>query len=115
MAMTKMGKDLPLKHSLTKFLLSYRAAPHTATEMKPDELFLHRSVRMQLTLVQPNFGATVEKHQTAQKKAHDNMKPFPEYSEGASVMVRNQQGKQKWLPGCILKQKGYLLRVGSRV
>jgi len=41
-------------------------------------------------------GATMEKKkQTDQKKVHDNSKPFPVYSERASVMVRNQQGKQK--------------------
>jgi len=89
MAMAKMGKGLPLKHRLTKFLLSYRTTPHTTTEMRPDELFLRRRVRTRLTLVQPNLRATVEKHQTDQKKAHDNSKPFPVYSEGASVRVRN--------------------------
>jgi len=98
--MAKMCEDLPLKHRLTKFLLSYQTTPHGTTEIRPDKLFLQSRVRTQLTSVQPNLGATVEKYQTTQKEAHDNTKP---YLEGASVMVRNQRGKQKWLPGCILK------------
>ena len=115
--MAKMGKSLPLKR-LMKFLLEYRTTPHTMTEMRPDELFLHRRARTRLILVQPDLGARVERHRLAQKRTHDNTNCLPMFAKGASVMVRNHWGNQKWVPGCIIKQKGpvrYLVRVGSRV
>jgi len=49
-------------------------------------------VRTHLTLVQPDLGATVERHQLAQKWTHDNMKRLPMFVKGATFMVRNHCG-----------------------
>ena len=39
---------------LARFLLVYRTTPHSNTEMRPDELFIHQHLRICLTLTQPN-------------------------------------------------------------
>ena len=117
-AVKKMDSGLSLKRRLARFLLIYRTTPHATTEMRPDELFLHRRLQTRLTLVQPNLSRTVEKHQLKQKSAHDNSKPLVSFTKGQTVLVYNQRGMPKWITGRILQQKGpvsYLVRVGSRV
>lgn len=113
-----MDSELSLKRRLARFLLVYRTTPQATTEMRPDELFLHRRLRTRLTLLQPSLLATVEKHQRKQKEAHDNGKPLVLFTKGETVLVRNQKGTPKWTAGRVLRQKGpvsYLIRVGSRV
>ena len=117
-AVKKMDSELSLKRRLARFLLVYRTTPQATTEMRPDELFLHRRLRTRLTLLQPSLLATVEKHQHKQKEAHDNGKPLVLFTKGDTVLVRNQKGTPKWTAGRVLRQKGpvsYLVRVGSRV
>ena len=117
-AMKKMGNQLPLAQRLARFLLAYRTTPHTTTEMRPDELFLHRKLRTRLTLIKPNLFTTVQKHQLQQKQAHNNKKALAVFKEGTRVLVRNHRGIPKWLNGKILKQKrpvSYLVRVGSSI
>lgn len=86
-AMKKMGNQLSLPQRLAKFLLVYRATPHTTTEMRPDELFLRRKLRTRLTLIQPSLFAMVQKHQLQQKCGHDNSKPPTVFSKVALVLV----------------------------
>jgi len=86
--------------------------------MHPDELFLHWHLRTCLTLTQPNLSPTIEKHQQQQKQSHDKRTALVTFSKGETVLVRNQRGKERWLPGRIVKQKGpvtYLVRVGSQI
>ena len=41
-AVKKMDNALSLQRRLARFLLIYRTTPQATTEMRPDELFLHR-------------------------------------------------------------------------
>ena len=69
-----MDTTTPLKERLSRFLLVYRSSPHAATEMRPDELFLHQRIRTHLSLLSPNLLPTVEKYQQKQKDARDGKK-----------------------------------------
>ena len=117
-AIKKMEATIPLSTRLARFLLIYRTTPHSTTEMHPDELFLHWHLRTCLTLTQPNLSPTIEKHQQQQKQSHDKRTELVIFSKDETVLVRNQRGKERWLPGRIVKQKGpvtYLVRVGSQI
>ena len=96
-ATKKMGTTLPLSTRLARYLLMYRTTPHSTTEMRPDELFLHRHLRTRLTLTQPNLTPTVEKHQQQQKQSHDKKTPLVYFANNESVLVRNTKGKERWL------------------
>ena len=117
-AMKKMGTALPLSTRLARFLLMYHTTPHATTEMRPDELFLHRHLRTRLTLTQPDLSPIVEKHQQQQKKSHDKKNPLVTFAKQEPVLVRNQRGKKAWLRGTIIKQKGpvtYLVQIGTQI
>ena len=62
-ATKKMETTIALNTRLTRFLLVYGTTPHATTEMRPDELFIHRHLRTCLTLTQLNLAPTIEKHQ----------------------------------------------------
>ena len=92
--------------------------PHKTTEMRPDELILHRKLRTRITLIQPSLLTTVQKHHHQQKCAHDNTKALSVFDKGEQVLVRNHRGTPIWQKGQILRQKGpvtYLVRVGPKV
>ena len=86
--------------------------------MRPDELFIHRHLRTRLTLTQSNLAPTIEKHQQQQKRSHDQRNHVVTFFKDESVLVRNQRGGKRWVPGRIVRQKGpvtYLVRVGIRI
>ena len=52
--------NLPDPHQkLMNFLLSYRSTPHSTTNTRPSELFLHQSLRTRLDLLRPELGVAV--------------------------------------------------------
>ena len=60
----------------------------------------------------------MEKCQQKQKVYHDGKRLLQTYKEGEKVLVLNNRGKTKWLPGTIVQQKSpvtYLVKVGSRM
>jgi len=117
-AIKKMETTIPLSTRLARLLLIYQTTPHSTTEMWPDELFLHRHLRTRLTLTQLNLSPTIEKHQQQQKQSHDKRTDLVTFSKDETVLVRNQRGKEQWLSGRIVKQKGpvtYLVQVGSQI
>ncbi len=87
--------------------------------MRPDELFVKRRLRTRLSLVQPDLQPTIDRAQTQQDKCSNaHAKDRPPFIAGEAVMVRNERGTTKWLPGVIQRQKGlytYLVQVGGRV
>ena len=117
-ATKKMGTTIALNTRLARFLLVYRTTSHATTEMRPDELFIHRHLRTRLTLTQPNLAPTIEKHQQQQKRSHDQRNHLVIFSKNESELVRNQRGGKRWVLGRIVRQKGpvtYLVRVGTRI
>ena len=72
-AIKKMGTALPLSIRLARFLLMYRTTPHSTTEMRPDELFLHQHLRTRLTLTQPSLSPPL-KSTNANKRSHMTQK-----------------------------------------
>ena len=53
-----------------RFLLQYRATPHTTTGMSPAELMFGRRLRTRLDAIKPDLRLTVESRQLKQKE-HD--------------------------------------------
>ena len=91
-ATKKMGTTIALNTRLARFLLVNRTTPHATTEMRPDELFIHRHLRTHFTLTQPNLAPTIEKHQQQQKWSHDQRNHLVTFSKDESVLVRDQRG-----------------------
>jgi len=56
---------------LARFLLMYRNTPNATTAQSPAELLFHRTLRTQLSLLQPNVSDTVIHSKASQKEQHD--------------------------------------------
>ena len=91
-ATKKMGTALPSSTKLARFLLMYHSTPHSTTEMRPDELFLHRHLRTRLTLTQPNLIPTIDKHQQQQKKAYDTKTPLLTFTQSRISSSKKPEG-----------------------
>lgn len=112
--------QLSIRHRLASFLLKYRATPHTVTGVSPAELFLKRQLRTRLSLLKPDVGRRVVAKQNEQKKHHDKGRTAVRtFTPQQKVYVRNfRGGKEKWIPGTIVKPLGpltYLVRVGEKI
>ena len=63
----KAGRNDGWSIQLENFLLSYRTTPHTTTNTSPSSLFLGRSIRTRLDLIQPNIERCVVEKQAIHK------------------------------------------------
>ena len=52
-----------IQTKLSRFLMSYRATPHTTTEETSAKLFLKRSLRTRLDLLKPNLEDKITQKQ----------------------------------------------------
>ena len=87
--MSKMQKGATVSQQLSSFLLSYRTTPHSTTNMTPAELFMNRTLRTRLDLIQPNLETAVTKAQGRQKAYHDTKAKESRYLIGTSEMGLN--------------------------
>ena len=102
-----------INQKLARFLLSYRASPHSTTQVSPAELFLGRRIRTRLDVLRPNLGNKIQRKTTPSKS---NVRMF---QEGDSIWTRDYRGfSEKWVHGIILHQLGpvtYKVKVGDLV
>ena len=114
------GSVLSMEHRLANFLLMYRCTPHSVTGSPPSELFLQRQLRNRFSLLKPDIAKTMEARQETQVKQHDCGRVKQRVFEARQVVrVQNfRGGKEKWVPGVIVKKLGtltFLVKVGERV
>ena len=108
-AMTaKCHKGVSVSQQLSSFLLSYRTTPHSTTNVTPAELFMNRSLRTRLDLIQPKVESSVNTAQGRQKASHDRKAKETQYVIGQNVMVKNFRNGPQWLPGVLVEQLGTL-------
>ena len=98
---------------IAKSLLVYRNAPHSTTGAAPSVLLMGRRLRTRLDLVFPSVHEHVKQKQykVLERSANLNVRSFV---EGENVLARNNQGKEKLIPGVVTKVLGsrhYMVRV----
>ena len=87
------------KRELSKFLLNYRATPHTTTNVAPAELLYNRKIRTKLpnvTTESKKHGEVKERDATAKKKMKNyadarSRAKLSEIKEGDTVLVRQKK------------------------
>lgn len=115
-ALKKMeGDPGSLVQKLSKFLLAYRNAAHSLTNETPAQLFLKRSLRTKLSLLQPDHEDVVEarnekivlKHKGTTSKVLE---------VGHNVLCKNfAKNGCSWVHGKIIAQEGsltYIVQLG---
>ena len=116
---SKIEPRISLQLGLSSFLFSYRNTPHTVTGQTPAELFLKRTPRTRLSLLNPNLAQHVEEDQTKVKQQHDAGRSRTRcFLRGDMVLVCNFRGKAKWQRGTVILRIGHLayqVRVGERM
>ena len=101
--------DLPIQERLSKFLLTYRLTPHSATGIAPAELFMGHRPHSLLDNLRPDLSLKVGSRQVKQKLSHDNSKPICTFAVGEVVSAENFTGKSpKWSPGSMAEVTGPL-------
>ena len=95
-----------LHHRLAEFLLEYCATLHATTNVAPCELFLKRKLWTHFDLMLPNLKGYVTSKQADQKRYHDEHGKPRSLFPGIPVMVRAYIGRDKWIPGIVLRKLG---------
>ena len=102
-----------INQKLARFVSSYRASPHSTTQVSPAELFLGKSIRTRLDVLPPNLGKMIQWKTTPLKS---NIRMF---QEGDSIWTRDYRGvPEKWVHGIIVHQLGpvtYKVKVGDLI
>ena len=109
-----------VSHRLSSFLFTYCSAPHdsTKTSTTPSELFLKRSLRTHLDLLQLNVESAVHLSQAKQKTQHDSHAKGRGFSIGESIMAKNFRTGAPWLPRTITERLGpvtYLVQMKTKL
>nr|XP_042912748.1 uncharacterized protein K02A2.6-like [Parasteatoda tepidariorum] len=95
-------------NKIQRFLLTYRATPHSRTAKSPAELFLGRGIRTTLDLLHPSTSSHVTKKQASQKFDHDRAHyRYCTFEPDQIVWVRSHKPNQKWIQGKLVKPKGF--------
>ena len=95
-----------LETRVARFLFNYRITPQTTTGVSPSELLLGRRLRCHLDFLRPNLEVKVRQTQCRQKELHDFHARDRELVEGYSVLVKNFNAGNPWLPGMIHSKTG---------
>ena len=98
-------KDSPndsksIHHSLAQFLFEHCETTNVASS----ELFLKRKLRTCFVLMMPNTKQHVK--QADQKQHHDKRAKSQPMFPGTTVLVREYNRPNKWIPGVILQKLG---------
>ena len=85
----KKMEDGSVRTKLSRFLLSYRTAPHSTTGVPPAELLMKRRVRTHLDRLVPSVAGRVRNKKSQQKVAHDYHAQEREIQEGQAVYAKD--------------------------
>ena len=96
--------NMTVQHKIDRFLLSYRAAPHSTTGVSPAQLLFQRNLKTRLDLIKPNL-----KRQVDDKLLINEDKSMSSFHEGESVWIRDYRNRMKWVHGTIVEQTGPVL------
>ena len=80
-----------MSYRLSSFLFTYRTTPHASTNTTPSELFLKRSLKTCLDLLQLNVETIVSLNQAKQKAQHDQHVKVRAFNVGQGVLAKNFQ------------------------
>ena len=109
-------RGVSMEQALAAFLMQYRTMPHSTTGVAPSDLFLGRTLRTRLDILNPGVRNTVAMQQQRQKLHHDRHSQMREFPVGHVVWVRNWREGPKWVKGVIVDRLGplsYLVRIGK--
>lgn len=98
---------MSFQRKVDDFLITYRSTPTSTTGVSPAEKFLGRTIRTRLSLLRPEGKALP-------KPTSNSVRTF---EDGDPVWVRNFVGRQKWLPGEVIRRQGLLkydVQIGTR-
>ncbi|XP_043191626.1 uncharacterized protein K02A2.6-like [Amphibalanus amphitrite] len=93
-----------LSQRLQKFLLAYRAAPHSGTGRSPAEMMFGRNVRTRLDMLRPDPMDRFRDQQQRQREAAGGR--HRELNIGDTVWARCYSGPQKWRLGTVAARTG---------
>ena len=93
-----------VQHKIDRFLLSYRAAPHSTTGVSPAQLLFQRNLKVRLDLIKRNLNRQVDDKLLINKE-----KSMSSFHEDESVWIRNYRNGPKWVRGSIVEQTGPVL------
>ena len=100
------GDGHTLQHRLASFLLNYRNARHSTTEVTPATLMIGRDLRCRLSLLKPGLRDSVFKNVTRQIMSRSAVAERS-FDIGNRVMVRDYRpGHSRWQPARVLSKLG---------
>ena len=99
----KSKPNIDIHVRLARFLLAYRAAPHSTTNASPAELFFQRPIKTRLDLLKPDIRNKVLQKMLVPDHLHTR-----DFKLGDIVLARNYVGKEKWRRGEVTGKVGHL-------
>ena len=109
-------QSIPLLHSLSNFLFSYRTTLHATTGVTLSSLLMGRTLCTRLDLIKPNVGRRVREWQNHQKAQHDTHCRKRQFALDQKVWVHKMREGSHWISGIIAGIQGpvsYLVQVAS--
>ena len=97
-----------MQNKLSRFLLKYRATPHSTTGVTPAQLLMKKKIRTRLDLLLPNIASQVRLKQGYQKHAHDYHAKERDLDANAPVFLRDfsSSSPKSWQKGTIVHTSG---------
>ena len=91
---------------LSRFLMAYRNASHSTTQVSPASLLIGRPLRSLLDLLKPSPEGSVLHNQSNQIMSHQSKFKDRHFEEGDTVLARDYRANSgKWFAGKIVKKK----------
>lgn len=101
-------EKLTLQQKLSNFLFAYRNPTHATTNQTPAMLFMGRSLRSRLDLIQPNIKQTVQDRQIKQGQRNP-ARATRSFMVDETVLVRSYRGDCKWVVAVVKEKAGPLM------